>query len=1174
MDIFPSPLDLFTMSPQPTIFDRRSVRPAFELSRNLPSIPVPIEPHLEIAISTTDTLKKPTLGRSRRPTVTGFLPLPPISASPVCTPTTSTSSREFFCSESDCSDTQSTWLSNDSYTTAPGTPSEHSPSFRASPKWISTPPTPATELLKRSVTCGTKRPHSSLFQASSSFPAYMPPHASDPFIQRRNSVPVTATCARSSSDLCSSVARRKTRTDKFSNAGSSASPLIPTFVPPENPTHSFARSRSLFYAAPEVVMDYEHDISSRSRRTVHAMMAKPLIGLDPEMKREKWKDDIRRYHALMELLSTEVAYMEDLRILVSIYLRQIPTLTLKRSSSSPSAFGLNSSFSALSRANSSVNLSNVAGYSSYVQPLTSFTSRDREKSPARRIFRDTEIDLLTRNADEVLRFHEQFVEELRTAMAPFGFRMELSSECSSDEEIPEGSSESIDAGIAIVSTKFATEASRFTSYELFCAGHPEAMDVIRRVQNAHSTDWEAFEQKCSASAFEMLKTSDDNLSVPSVERNSTPQLRRNSATTIDDAVRYARSRSNSLVKDMDTSTSRNRSRLTFTDYLIKPVQRICKYPLLLEQLKSAEVLRAEPEIRVSRVSDKNVVVESAAQAMRHVASAVDEARRRQDVAVRSALVASRIVYSHVISPSSPSQLQVLTPTFLSSLGSCHLAGSLDVIHQSTLRQLTSTANINVKYLGAFLYLGGYLILVKVSKGRTYEPRHWFRLCDFKIVEVAESEAWLPCSFRLSCKGHEFEFAAACQREKEAWLTAIRESLAYPMSNWMNEPVASIHADGKGELVSSTLDGPFEAIVPLPTINSVPELASGPEEQLKETFDSFATNVGSESKNQTRTAPSSPEIPSRRSSFTSAKALSMPTNPEYETFIIRRNLPPARAHIDAGLSDVISDVCLSARSQAATQEEELFQPPHIPRRNSSSQHVPNIKPNSRSSTSSSLSIAKNRLRKHESVRVPRRKSLAQLSDEQFSNKSQVPRAKSFASRKRPQKLSLSSKGSEGADQLSQPPNSSKSYSSPTFSGCSANSNGISSDTPSDLGSPVYENPSNQNNGTSRSEPDSYRSRPSSLVGSVRSLFVPRPVSPIFVPVFTPSTAVTNKHAKNSSTGNVFKRWMGSVSRGHRRTLSAPDSDAHLKGPTSGDSPALPEDIDFGEPIKLVQSPSPM
>ncbi|KAJ3928232.1 MAG: hypothetical protein NXY57DRAFT_1101291 [Lentinula lateritia] len=291
-------------------------------------------------------------------------------------------------------------------------------------------------------------------------------------------------------------------------------------------------------------------------------------------------------------------------------------------------------------------------------------------------------------------------------MAPLGIHMELSLEHTYHQEISVGNVESIDAGIAIVSTKFATEASRFTSYESFCAGHLEAIDVIRRVQKVHPTDWEALEQKYGASAFEMLKPSDDAIPVSIPQLDSTLLSRRNSTA------------------DQDTSAPRNRYCLAFLDYLIEPVQQICKYPLLPEQLKSSEPLH-ESKIRVPWLSDRNVVVESAARAMRHVASTVDETRRRQDVAVRSALIASRILYSHVLQSPSPSLLQVLTTGFLSSLGPCHIVGSLDVIHQRTIKQSTGTANTNVKYLGAFLYRGGYLILAKLNLKPGYHARFVF-----------------------------------------------------------------------------------------------------------------------------------------------------------------------------------------------------------------------------------------------------------------------------------------------------------------------------------------------------------------------------------------------------------------------------------------------------------------
>jgi hypothetical protein len=176
--------------------------------------------------------------------------------------------------------------------------------------------------------------------------------------------------------------------------------------------------------------------------------------------------------------------------------------------------------------------------------------------------------------------------------------------------------------------------------------------------------------------------------------------------------------------------------------MIKPIQRICKYPLLLDQLRPSKALRANSHPAIRRHVD--VVVESAAQAMRHVASAVDEARHRQDVRMQSSLILSRIALAHPATATSHmssaySAFQILTPSFLSSLGTCLLAGSLDVMHYQSSKPSSNGPIINAKYLGAFLYLGGYLILVKV-KGKVYEPKHWFSLADFTVVDLEEEDS--------------------------------------------------------------------------------------------------------------------------------------------------------------------------------------------------------------------------------------------------------------------------------------------------------------------------------------------------------------------------------------------------------------------------------------------------
>ena len=230
------------------------------------------------------------------------------------------------------------------------------------------------------------------------------------------------------------------------------------------------------------------------------------------------------------------------------------------------------------------------------------------------------------------------------------------------------------------------------------------------------------------------------------------------------------------------------------------------------------------------------------------------------------------------------------------------------------------------------------------------------------------------------------------------MSSLRESLGVPPS-WTNEPVSSLQIDGSAEAVSSTLDDePFEMLHCLPTIQSIPELS------LDTEFDGGLPIAAPRPSriplkldvvNLTE-SPSYNVPPSRRSSTTSAKAIFAPSSSDMDTIVIRRSLPSARAQVDQGLQDVISTPCLAARSHASTHEEELFQAPKITR-------------SSFSKSSSGLSMAgamgvaaKNRLTKHQSVRVPRRRSLidhqGDLDPLSGESKRRLARTKSLVNRR--------------------------------------------------------------------------------------------------------------------------------------------------------------------------------
>lgn len=159
-----------------------------------------------------------------------------------------------------------------------------------------------------------------------------------------------------------------------------------------------------------------------------------------------------------------------------------------------------------------------------------------------------------------------------------------------------------------------------------------------------------------------------------------------------------------------------------------PIQRICRYPLLLNQLLVAETALGDED---TDGYDTGVDVERALGAMRGVAEEADEARRVRESEIKSATLVERI-----------EPHPALTPGFLKALGTCRLIGSLDVLHHHpTVAPLIPP--VKVKYLGAFLYKG-YLILAKVKKGKVYEAKHFLPLEVFELIDITEGEQ--PCKF--------------------------------------------------------------------------------------------------------------------------------------------------------------------------------------------------------------------------------------------------------------------------------------------------------------------------------------------------------------------------------------------------------------------------------------------
>jgi len=181
------------------------------------------------------------------------------------------------------------------------------------------------------------------------------------------------------------------------------------------------------------------------------------------------------------------------------------------------------------------------------------------------------------------------------------------------------------------------------------------------------------------------------------------------------------------------------------------------------------------------------------------------------------------------------------------------------------------------------------------------------------------------------------------------------------SIWCNEPSPSYRLGGKFFGFPGSEDGHNDVANALPTIRSIAEFGAASDTDFSEPF---LASLRGNSKSRRRRADTPPtqrqegtQAPSRRSSSNSVKAIFSPMSSDAETVVVRRSSAAARLQVDQELQDVISRTCITARSYAFTHEEQLFQSPKdvFSRSNSTSM------------------VAMSRLSKHESVRIPRRRT---------------------------------------------------------------------------------------------------------------------------------------------------------------------------------------------------------
>ncbi|KAH8547596.1 hypothetical protein BGW37DRAFT_531917 [Umbelopsis sp. PMI_123] len=273
---------------------------------------------------------------------------------------------------------------------------------------------------------------------------------------------------------------------------------------------------------------------------------------------------------------------------------------------------------------------------------------------------------------------------------------------------------------------FTQTGSKFSVYTEYCVQHESALKACKELSS--KVEWQIFEQKAMMEAQQL-------------------------------------------------STQR---KLQFQDFLIKPVQRICRYQLLLKEI--GKLIRHEQENRTE--------IQEALRIMHSVVNSINTEKQKRDVALMTSRFIERL----------EGDLR-LNKRSLQLLGNVIYSGALEMLSLHHINQ-------KVKYYGCFLF-STYMVIVRAKKSTVYEPKHWFPLRQFSLQKLQDDDGYLSNSWLLVSGQHVFEFGASCPQEKQIWMKAIQDAidLLHPEENLETvTPTRSMDEWPEDMLVSSLEQG--------------------------------------------------------------------------------------------------------------------------------------------------------------------------------------------------------------------------------------------------------------------------------------------------------------------------------------------------------------------------------
>ncbi|PVU96599.1 hypothetical protein BB561_001092 [Smittium simulii] len=218
------------------------------------------------------------------------------------------------------------------------------------------------------------------------------------------------------------------------------------------------------------------------------------------------------------------------------------------------------------------------------------------------------------------------------------------------------------------------------------------------------------------------------------------------------------------------------SRLEIKDYLMKPVQRICKYPLFIRELL-AETRGAEA-IELEKVLKK----------VEGVCKKINEAQKKADM--------HNLTLEYIKIYKDNCNLPI---SLIKKLGTIYLSGTLNVVDYE------SGAETSPVSYGCVLF-NRFFIINKVRKGNMIEPKYWFPLHTMAIQIINTNLMGTLCWRLVHRKSNQhMDFSAHSPEESKIWIEQIYSCISESKKHALYSKYKKLKKKNKAPRNFSSLD---------------------------------------------------------------------------------------------------------------------------------------------------------------------------------------------------------------------------------------------------------------------------------------------------------------------------------------------------------------------------------